>query len=1617
MRKNTRRNIRRQIKRAVTATTAMAFVTVSATSPLINVPFITYAQENIAVQSSVVVTNENELRQALNAGNKDITINGSITIAEATDSTPFMIPEGVTLTGSNSNSGLTLRGALQLAGDNVTFKDMQLHFISTNALGSVIHREIFLAGHSLTLDNVDTFVEGGAGSGLGGFGGTEKELLPTIYAGGYKNTIVGQNAELTILNAIDNTKIQDIYMSHEQDDEKTSYNGNVKMTFDAKTTVVDTIYTENNTKADIFVKGMANGVASCKIQNIYGNENTTLTLQKCSADMTIDNVENIILDNEADLSLLSGAIKNIELKNNSTLNITKYSDSDFVEITGDFIGSNSTDESNLQENTYLVTDNTKQLIIDGDILGKTDVVIGNKQFPKEFEEGYTYITASGTSNKDNFVAGKTGWDLKYSTKDNAEASWEAVKETGTQPEPEEMTVSRVEIKSAPKKVYLKSIIQPDDYESQTPDITLSFYINCYDNKGNIIEYDDIADDIIDNVIVIKTDYWESKDESDLQEKNWGAPIRLETQENYENRYFLVANNQAVAGKYTFLFIPNGYENELKTVSDIKDLKDSILAEWTIEFTDTEIVDEKMETPNVSIDYSNEILTGFDTTGKYTINGKNVSVSQDGTVELDTAYFGQTLNIVRKAVEEHYIDSDVQSIVIPNRIQAPQVEGTDASSTGEDDGVINGVSTAMEYKMVSENNWHDCTSDTIENLAPAVYQVRLKADNNNFASDITTVTISREEVKTFHVVIENGTGTNEYKVGDKVTIVAKEALEGMAFDKWVSNVEFEYTDDTNASSSTAVFIMPESDIELTATYKDISAPTGQITISTNKWNDFCNKITFGIFFKETQKINITAQDIGLGIDKIYYYISEEPKSIEDIKNLKDTEWTEYKEEFSINPDKSCVVYAKITDKGGNEKYLSSDGLVFDATSPAITGVKNNEIYKESVEITVIDDNLDYVEIDGKIVGHENGSYKVDYVAGSHIIKAVDKAGNMTQLTINMVKEEPTTQPTQETTKETETTTKEPETTTKQTETTTKETESTTKQTESTTKQTESTTKETESTTKQTETTTKQTETTTKATQSTTKATQPTTKATESTTKATQSTTKATESTTKQTEQTTKQTESTTKQTESTTKQTESTTKQTESTTKQTESTTKQTESTTKATESTTKATEPTTKATESTTKATEPTTKATQPTTKATESTTKATQPTTKATESTTKATQQTTKATESTTKATQPTTKATESTTKATQPTTKATESTTKATQPTTKATESTTKATQPTTKATESTTKATEPITETTVEPTQAEKLEISDDGNWYYTVDGVTDYNYNGLAENEYGWWKVANGEIDFSYNGLADNKYGWWKITNGTVDFNANGLILDEATDTWWYFNEGAIDFNYTGLALNEHGWWKVSNGKVDLSFNGLELNEYGWWKVSNGIIDLSYNGISSNEYGTWKVTNGTVDLTANGLIFDSETDKWWYFNGGAIDFNYTGLALNEYDWWKITNGTVDLSYTGLALNEYGWWKVTNGVIDLSYNGIAPNEYGTWKVTNGTVDFTANGLIFDSETDKWWYFNGGAIDFSYTGLALNEYNWWKISNGTIDFNYSGLADNQYGTWNVVNGQVVLE
>ena len=873
--------LRKNITRGKRIFAAAAVVTAVCMTTNTVVPFMTYAYADTANirAGAVTVTSESQLRQALQAGSSLIVVSGSITVAEDAAGTPLMIPGNVTITGADSSSELIIRGAVQLTGDHVTIQNVKLHFISTNALQSVVHREIFLAGHSLVLDSVDTYVKGGAGSGLGGFGGTEEELLPTVYAGGFKNTVVGQNASLTVTNAVENTKIQAVYMSHDSgSDGKTAYTGSAEVYADAKTVIREGIHTENNSCADITLKGMGESIiASAKIKDFYGNENTSLTLQKCSVDGNIQNVENVILDDEAELCLVSGSLKNIEVKNKASLNLTEYDESIFVEIKGNFTGNQTSD--NIADG-YIVLKKDNQVIIDKDVTGTTKAAVGNKLFPSVFTEGYTYITAQGKAAKESFAPVKAGWFFKYTV--DTQSNWTA---TTKQPEEEDLSVGRLVIQSAPQTVNINRIFQKED--GSIPDDTVYFDIDCYNSQGVLMDGADVTDWLGSSVLVMKTSLWESEDAESLNETNWGEAVALVTDgENYPNRYFLEAYPGAKTGTYTFLFFPNGYdEGNIETVGAVKAQKDKIFAECTVEFTDKDI----------------------------------------------------------------------------------------------------------------------------------------------------------EPVQKHQVIVGNGTGSGEYAAGDIVTITAAGAAQGMAFDRWAGNTALDFTENTDSHSATAVFIMPDGDVEINAEYKDISAPTGEITVSTNKWNVFCNAVTFGKFFKERQEVGIHADDLGLGIDKVFYLISEEAKTLEEVQNIQASDWTVYEQRFAIDPDKKCIVYVKITDKGGNTAYLSTDGLVFDGSSPVIGGVKHNETYGGSVQFTVNDDNLDYVEIDGVLAGRENGGYTVTDVEGAHTITAVDKAGNRTQVSVTIVHAtQPTTESTTEAPKPTESTTEAPKPTQKPTESTTEST---------------------------------------------------------------------------------------------------------------------------------------------------------------------------------------------------------------------------------------------------------------------------------------------------------------------------------------------------------------------------------------------------------------------------------------------------------------------------------------------------------------------------------------------------------------------------------------------------
>ncbi|MGN0533921.1 MAG: InlB B-repeat-containing protein [Eubacterium sp.] len=186
--------------------------------------------------------------------------------------------------------------------------------------------------------------------------------------------------------------------------------------------------------------------------------------------------------------------------------------------------------------------------------------------------------------------------------------------------------------------------------------------------------------------------------------------------------------------------------------------------------------------------------------------------------------------------------------------------------------------------------------------------------------------------------------------------------------------------------------------------DTTAPTGEITVGTNKWNSFLNTITFGIFFKDTQSVTITASDdsyshAGYTDDKavkVEYLLSDRELSQSDLAGV---EFTQYSSSFNINPDNKYVVYARLTDHAGNVTYISSNGVVLDATAPVITGVTEGEVYYTTQKAVVTDDNLksvtlNGVSVDGTTVTLDGNTDEV------YTIVATDKSDNSKTVTVTM-----------------------------------------------------------------------------------------------------------------------------------------------------------------------------------------------------------------------------------------------------------------------------------------------------------------------------------------------------------------------------------------------------------------------------------------------------------------------------------------------------------------------------------------------------------------------------------------------------------------------------------------
>ena len=308
--------------------------------------------------------------------------------------------------------------------------------------------------------------------------------------------------------------------------------------------------------------------------------------------------------------------------------------------------------------------------------------------------------------------------------------------------------------------------------------------------------------------------------------------------------------------------------------------------------------------------------------------------------------------------------------------------------------------------------------TLVNGVPTFDSVKI---GKNIAISFTAFTLSGDSVTVGNYKLTQPTGItaniveyvadgSEYSVNSNdwintdFVITAKQgyklSLTDTANGEWVDSLTA--SDETGNGKLTFFVKNTETGIisaAVTENYKiDKTAPTGEVKLNERTaFQKFINTITFGLFFKDDVHVKLTATDEASGVKSVMYFKSDRILTDEEVRAI--TDWTD-NSDFDIEAkdmDK-FVIYVRIEDNAGNVTLIGSDGATFDTTAPEIVGVENDKTYYVTKKVAIDDENFESVTLNGESV--EDVFTLVGDKDATYIIRAVDKAGNVTEYTVYM-----------------------------------------------------------------------------------------------------------------------------------------------------------------------------------------------------------------------------------------------------------------------------------------------------------------------------------------------------------------------------------------------------------------------------------------------------------------------------------------------------------------------------------------------------------------------------------------------------------------------------------------
>lgn len=216
------------------------------------------------------------------------------------------------------------------------------------------------------------------------------------------------------------------------------------------------------------------------------------------------------------------------------------------------------------------------------------------------------------------------------------------------------------------------------------------------------------------------------------------------------------------------------------------------------------------------------LSGVDSGMKYSTDGGSswTNINSNADINL-TGLSACTISVVKTGDGNTTTDSNAQSITVTKAATPNTVVGVACTTNSNDNGTLQNVTAAMEYKLSTDNSWTDGTGSVITGLTNGTYYVRVKASGTVLASDYQTVQIAAYGVSALTGTVSI-TGTAKYNEQLTADVSGITNNTGTLSYQWKRG-------STNIGTNSSTYTLVEADIGSTITVTvSSSVETGTIT---------------------------------------------------------------------------------------------------------------------------------------------------------------------------------------------------------------------------------------------------------------------------------------------------------------------------------------------------------------------------------------------------------------------------------------------------------------------------------------------------------------------------------------------------------------------------------------------------------------------------------------------------------------------------------------------------------------------------------------------------------------------------------------------------------------------